>query len=80
MHLEEVFRPPNFENFNTAFFLLKNKHQPTRKYYILETSPEDVLTSSPLGPICNAKGSIRSSLPLERTQDVILTIIHKMGF
>ena len=40
----------------------------------------DVLRTSLLGPICNAKGIIRSGLPLGRTQDVISTIIHKMGF
>ena len=51
MHLEKVFRPPLCESFTRAFFLLPNKHQPTRKNYVLRTSllrtsPEDVLTSS----------------------------------
>ena len=83
MHLEKLFRPTHCENFTTSFFLLPNKHQPPWKNYVLRTSPEDaqhVLRMSPLGPICNTKGSICSSFPLERTQDVILTIIHKMGF
>ena len=45
-HLEKVFRPSHCENFTRAFFLLPNKHQHTRKNYILRTAPEDVLTSS----------------------------------
>ena len=73
--LEKVFRPPHFENII--------RHQATRKNYVLRTSPRrllDVLRTSPLGPICNAKGSIHSGLPLGRTQDVILTTIHKIRF
>ena len=34
----------------------------------------------PYGPICNAKGRICSGTSLGRTQDVNLTIIHKMRF
>ena len=44
-HLEKVFRH-HCENLTRAFFLLPNMHQPTRKNYVLRTSPEDVLTSS----------------------------------
>ena len=40
----------------------------------------DVLRTFPYGPICNAKGRIRSGISLRRTQDVNLPIIHKMGF
>ena len=50
---------------------------------VLKTSPKNVLTSSvhsPYGPICNAKGRICSGASLGRTQDVNLTIIHKMSF
>ena len=45
-HLERVFQPPHCENFIRAFFLLPNKHQPTRKNYVIRASPEDVLMSS----------------------------------
>ena len=40
----------------------------------------DVLRTSPYRPICNAKGRILSRTSLGRTQDVNLTIIHKMDF
>ena len=40
----------------------------------------DVLRTSPYGPICNAKGRIRSGTSLGCTQDVNLTIIHEMSF
>ena len=40
----------------------------------------DVLRTSPYGPICKAKGRICSGTSLGRTQDVNLTIIHKMSF
>ena len=40
----------------------------------------DVLRTSPYGPICNTKGSICSGTSLGCTQDVNLTIIHKMSF
>ena len=40
----------------------------------------DVLRTSPYGPICNAKGCILSGTSLGSTQDVNLTIIHKMDF
>ena len=49
--------------------------------------PEDVLKTSlknaltfPYGPMCNTKGRIYSGTSLGRTQDVNLTIIHKMSF
>ena len=40
----------------------------------------DVLRKSPYCPIYNAKGRIRSGTSLGLTQNVNLTIIHKMGF
>ena len=40
----------------------------------------DVLRTSLYGPICNTKGRIWSGTSLGRTQDVNLTIIHKMSF
>ena len=39
----------------------------------------DVLRTSPYGPICNTKGSICSGTSSGCTQDVNLTIIHKMS-
>ena len=38
----------------------------------------DVLGTSPYGPICYAKGCIRSGTLLGRTKDVNWTIIHKI--
>ena len=46
---------------------------------VLKTSLKNVLTS-PYGPMCNTKGRICSGTSLERTQDVNLTIIHKIEF
>ena len=39
----------------------------------------DVLKKPPSSPICNAKGRIPSGASLVRTQDLNLTIIHKMS-
>ena len=39
----------------------------------------DVLRKSPYGPIFNVQGRIHSETSLARTQDVNLTIIHKIG-
>ena len=50
---------------------------------VLRTSPKkrpDVLRTSSNGPICKAKGRIRSGTSFGRTQDVSLTIIHKICF
>ena len=46
---------------------------------VLEKRP-DILRTSCYGPICNAKGCIGTGTSLGRTQDVSLTIIHKMAF
>ena len=40
----------------------------------------DVLRTLPYGAICNVKGCIPSRTTLGRTEDVNLTIIHKMDF
>ena len=40
----------------------------------------DVLRTSSYGPICNAKGRIHSGASFGRTQEVNLTIIHKVVF
>ena len=67
----------------TYFFL---EVSPTRQNNVRRTfwgRPKkcpDVLSTSPSGPICNAKGRIRSGVSLGPTQDVNLTIIHKISF
>ena len=48
-----------------------------------ENVPEkrpNVLRTSQYGPICNAKGRIRSGTSFGPTQDVKLSIIYKMVF
>ena len=76
--------------------LKNGNNDPTRnsfdKYYLLskitsqerpENVPEkcpDIFKTSPNGPICNAKGRILSGTSLGRTQDISLTIIHKIDF
>ena len=46
---------------------------------VLEKRP-DVLSTSPYGPICKAKGRICSGKSLRHIQDVNVTIIHEMSF
>ena len=72
--------------FNLPTSIWATEQNPTRQNYVSGRPEEvskyrpDILRTAPYGPICNAKGRSRSGTSLRPTQDVNLTIIHKMGF